>query len=472
MKLLNRNLSELADEQSFRYDFAYHKSQYEHSNDTYSFKELFSFSEKTSFPFEELDGDFLYCEIGDTTTGGEVNPVCLNFDERNLLDDNYYRKIEKGDIISVNENDILISKVRPNLGKFIFITSKNSSIYFTKAFILIRALEMPKLLYYCLKWLFIDDIIAVARQGKGYPTLSERDLINLKFEKKVIDTLRTNQHQIINKISIIEEKTNRLKEKIVPMQTIIDEVFTSELGFNIKKFTTLRALKPYMTDLRSFSNNKDLRFSVKYHREVGAFVKSELQKITDKKIKDYLSEPIILGESISPDDYCNNGEHYYISMATIKNWRFNSADANRVKKSYFDNKQIKTVKMNDIIMARSGEGTIGKVAIIDNNETHGVFADFTMRIRLTNYNQMFAYYYMRCTYFQYLIEMHKKGLGNNTNIFPSILQEFPIPDLSKDEQERIVLCIEQKYDMQKKLELEIAEKQAEINEIINNSLFR
>ena len=61
-----------------------------------------------------------------------------------------------------------------------------------------------------------------------------------------------------------------------------------------------------------------------------------------------------------------------------------------------------------------------------------------MRIRLRNYNPEFAYFYFRTTYFQYLIEIYKKGLGNNTNIYPVVIQEFPMIDISLSEQQRIV----------------------------------
>ena len=76
--------------------------------------------------------------------------------------------------------------------------------------------------------------------------------------------------------------------------------------------------------------------------------------------------------------------------------------------------------------------------MIDDDELQGVFADFTMRIRLKDYNPEFAYYYFRTTYFQYLIEIYKKGLGNNTNIFPIVVREFPMLDISLEEQQRIV----------------------------------
>ena len=51
---------------------------------------------------------------------------------------------------------------------------------------------------------------------------------------------------------------------------------------------------------------------------------------TSKKIKHYLSEPIVLGTSISPNDYSDDEGYYYISMATIKNWRFEEENASFV----------------------------------------------------------------------------------------------------------------------------------------------
>lgn len=197
---------------------------------------------------------------------------------------------------------------------------------------------------------------------------------------------------------------------------------------------------------------------------------SQLTSVTDKKIKHFLSEPIVLGASVSPDDYSEDGEFYYISMATIKGWSFNSEGASTVSKDYSDAKAEKTVRKNDIILARSGEGTIGKVALIDDDEVQGVFADFTMRIRLKNYNPEFAYYYFRTSYFQYLIEVYKKGLGNNTNIFPIVIQEFPLIDISLEEQQRIVDEIHAEIAKQDAIKTEIADLRAQIDKIIEDTI--
>ena len=134
-------------------------------------------------------------------------------------------------------------------------------------------------------------------------------------------------------------------------------------------------------------------------------------------------------------------------MATIKKWRFDSETVAIVDVSYSDKNSNKSVKKYDIIMARSGEGTIGKVALIE-DDIKGIFADFTMRIRLENYNPYFAYYYFRTSFFQYLVEVYKKGLGNNTNIFPVVIKELPIPNISLKEQEIFVSKIKKKIDQQ------------------------
>ena len=70
-----------------------------------------------------------------------------------------------------------------------------------------------------------------------------------------------------------------------------------------------------------------------------------------------------------------------------------------------------------------------------------------MKIRLSNIDKLFAYYYFRSVYFQYLIEINYKGLQNN-NIFPNQVQEFPIPDIPLKLQNSIVEKIRKQIDKQ------------------------
>ena len=61
-----------------------------------------------------------------------------------------------------------------------------------------------------------------------------------------------------------------------------------------------------------------------------------------------MSEPIKLGAGISPKFYDDeNGEAYYLTMATIKNWQFETEEAKKVSKS------IGRVNKRKIVSARA-----------------------------------------------------------------------------------------------------------------------
>jgi restriction endonuclease S subunit len=325
-------------------------------------------------------------------------------------------------------------------------------------------------LYYAIRRVFYDNLMAISRQGKSYPTINENDFTYLKFNKHLIDSLESDQDNIISKIEPIEKRIKEFKASIKQPQEVINKVFAREFGFDLEKFEEVKKIGNYYLDLASFGNNIDIRNSVKFHKEAGQFVIGNLKRIGQKKIKNYISEPIVLGKGISPTEYDENGDFYYISMANIKNWVFEAEDSKLVSTNYSNQNLNKTVTKGDVLIARSGEGTIGKVALVEDENVQGIFADFIMRIRLKNYNPLFAYYYFRTTYFQYLIEINKKGLGNNTNIFPSQIQEFPIIDIPLNYQQKIVDEIKSELDRQEELKQQIIRQRDEIDKLITASL--
>lgn len=470
MQILQTALQVFGGEKTLRCDFDYHKYYKKHQDNYYSFYDLFEFPKQRRICTDELIEDFLYCEIGDVDKSGNPIPVTLNFSERKLEQENYYVKIDKGDIISADLDDILIAKVRPNLKKYVLVTEDIKAVYFTSAFIRIHPKKMPGIIYYCLRGAFFDDLIALSRQGKGYPTLTEADLSTIKFDKKVIDCLLKKEVFIEKKIKEINKAITEKKSMIRNTQQIIDSTFKDEFGYDYGSFEELKKQKVYQTSYAAFFNNPDLRFSAKFHRPAGDFVMSELTKNTDKRMKHVISEPIALGASIAPSDFDDDGRAYYISMATIKTLEIELDDTQLVSNAYYEKrKNDKSVRVNDIIIARSGVA-IGKAAIV--TETFdGIFADFTMRVRIdeTKYNPMFAYYYIRSKYFQYLIEIYKKGLQNK-NIFPIVLNEFPVPNVPRSEQDRIVKTIQDEIAKQDAVKAEISEWMHSIDMLILDAI--
>jgi type I restriction enzyme S subunit len=370
----------------------------------------------------------------------------------------------------ISNDNILISSLRLAKSPALFFENEDLSEYvFSNGFYIFKVNKSwnKKFVLYILRTKKLKNILDDhIYRGIGISAYKKEDLLRIKIPL----ISKSQQDQIVAQIEPIEKKIKELKATIRDPQEIINEVFAREFGFELEKFEELKKIKNYYLDLFAFGNNKDIRQSVKFHREAGIFVIQQLKKITNKKIKNFISEPIVLGKSVSPKDYDENGDYFYISMANIKNWQFESEDSKLVSKEYSDQNKDKTVSKNDILIARSGEGTIGKVALIDNEDLQGIFADFTMRIRLQNYNPLFAYYYFRTEYFQYLVEVNKKGLGNNTNIFPSQIQEFPMIDISLKAQQKVVDEIKAELDKQEEIKSKIESERNKIDEIIEKAI--
>lgn len=295
------------------------------------------------------------------------------------------------------------------------------------------------------------------------------------------NTSLSKQNKFERDIFPIEKEIEKLKENIICISTIIDIVFANYFKYNYDKFNSLDE-KIFTASFSQYGNNVDTRFSSKFHRPAGGFIYKELLSRPNKKIKKCLALPMITGQGIETTNYDESGDYAYISMADISSWKLDLTNIKYVSNDYSNKKRAKKIKglktpvsteiaINDIVMMRSGEGGIGKVAIIK-DDIKGIFCDFIIRMRFDEsiINPEFAYFYFRSQYFQYLVEINKKGLGNNTNIFPNQVQEFPIPDISLSEQQKIVDMINAEMDKQKEIEKQIDKKKNKIEKMLNTIL--
>lgn len=349
----------------------------------------------SKFRVDYWGGDYDFITLADVDT----DLYMLNPDAEEKITDVAIE--ECGNMVLVPKGSLLISNAM-TVG-LAFIVDRdvyiNQNVFWVK-------LDETKVNKKYLLWYFncvIKDLFDKVFSSKY---LSKKELSRIRIPE--ID--KKKQDEIVKRLLTYEDQIIKLKKTLKNETAVIDTVFGEKFEFDYETFETLKKNNSYCLMQSMFSNNQDMRFSVKYHRPAGRFVMQQLRKMSDLSIKHFLSEPIELGASISTKDYNEHGEYVYISMATIKKWRFDSETAALVDMSYSSKNGNKSVKKYDIIMARSGEGTIGKVALIE-EDLKGIFADFTMRIRLEDYNPYFAYYYFRTSYFQYLVEIYKKGLG-------------------------------------------------------------
>jgi type I restriction enzyme, S subunit len=419
----------------------------------------FAFSSK-----DYMDEGISVCRIGDISKYNE-----LLFEEMLKLPEEYEDDHSK---YLVQNNDLLIGMTGD--GKFFktcFVENLDEPILLNQRVSIIRVKEnitniSPKFISLLFNSDKVQNQIRIVAMGKTQKNVSPFDILNVRIPKLDYD-IQIELLKIIQPVEI--EITNLKNSKLKPLN-IINQIFGEELGFDWDKFERLKKQKTYSSNLKEFSNNIDCRMGLKFHNLAGKYLQSFLISKTAKKVKDFINEPIVLGKSVSPSDYDDDGDYYYIAMSNIKTYAFDPEDCKKVSEEYAKSNLKKTVQKGDILLARSGEGTIGKVALIEDEEMNAIFADFTQRIRLTNYNKLFAYYYFRSEFFQYLVYTHKKGLGNNTNIFPSQIQEFPIPDWDETKQTQIVEKIKNQIDAQNLIDQQIEAKQQQINEIIENAI--
>ena len=481
LKQFTTDFRELGKEKSFRYDVDFVNFQNGFLVERhYSFNDLFAFSTKNKVDIEKLDDDFLYVEIGNVSKNGDVEPVKLNFNERKEEEENYYKKIEKGDIIQVQENDILLSKVRPNLHKYVFINSDIKNCFYTSAFIRLEPKKLNKILYYSFRTIFYENLIAISRQGKGYPTLKEDDFNYLKFDKKIIDKLAQKQDKIVAQIEPIEKKIKKLKNQITPPQEVINKVFAREIGFDENLYNEFgkgmtagtqvakdRILRTFETDFSELPRSDILRFSTRYHNTPTKKLMEFLDNIKTLEVKDVVEST---EKGVQPK-YNTDGEISVVKIANLKNGFIDFTETEKITQSNFDKLDAqKKLRLNDIIICATGKVSLGKIDFYDYEDEAITSVDnYILRLN-KNYNPLFFAYFFRSILGYFQIERDFTGATNQIHLYWDQISNFQIPDISLKNQQKIVDEIKTELDAQEQMNRKIEAERNKVDEIIEKAI--
>jgi len=482
LKQFTIDFRELGKEKSFRYDVDFVNFQNNFLVERfYSFNDLFTFASENKVDVEKLDDDFLYSEIGNVSKDGDVEPVKLNFNDRKEEEENYYKKIEKGDIIKVKKNEILISKVRPNLKKYVFIDKDSKDYFYTSAFIHLVPKKLNKILYYSLRTIFYQNLIAISRQGKGYPTLKEDDFLYLKFDKKIIDKFSAKQDQIIAQIEPIEKKIKELKSQITPPQEVINKVFAREFKFDKNLYNEFgkgmtagtqaaqsRILRTFETDFSEFSRSGILRFSTRFHNTPTKKLMDFLDNIKITRIGNVITEPIHRGAS---PKYNPDGGIPVVKTGHLKNGYIEISQEEFVEQGFYNSSIRSQIKEGDILIASTGKVSLGKIDLVETDQD--LVADghiSIIRIDESKYSRLFFTYLFRSILGYFQIERDFTGATNQIDLYANEISNFQIPDISLKYQQKIVDEIKTELDKQEEMNLKIVAERNKIDEIIKQAI--
>lgn len=477
LKTFTTGLSQLGKESSNRCDVNFIDFYKEGKQKTYPFKDLFSiqkFEKKDRLDLlEQIEDDFYYVEIGNTTKEGDVEPQKLNFLNRTDSLEDYFKKIETGDIQQADEANILLAKVRPNLKKYILIDGDNKDYFFTTAFINLKPKKLNKLLYYSMRSIFYEDLMAISRQGKGYPTLKESDLFTLRLNKKSIDKLEANENKIVAQIESIEKIIKELKAQFTPPQEIINKVFAREFGFDIERVNKVEQQKYSFVSNYIAYRNLNLRTSARWNKiapiqkvlyENNPFIEKLSRYITSTK------------NGWSPTCGETDTEYYVFGVNSIS--KNSTINYNDLKKSNEQKNNIKDfyVKNNDLFVSRGNTVDLVALASVVNNlpvDKNIIFPDLFIRIEVKEKDLLKEYlaHLFNSIIGRYYFKYSAKG-KNQTMVKISLdeLNNFylPIPPLMI--QQKIVDEIKVELDKQEDIKKKIETERNKIDEIIEKAI--
>lgn len=470
-------LSDFASEPSLRNDVDYFNYLKNMPKEYYSFSELFELIKPSSVDISTLDNDFLYSEIGDVSKTGDVTPNLLNFNNRNLLNESLFKKIEKGDIKSVVLGDILISKVRPNLKKYVFIDEELRNQYFTTAFITIRPKKNGAILYYSLRTLFFDNLMAISRQGKGYPTLNENDLVLMKFDKKIIDNLFSKVTEIDEIISKNHRRIAVIKKGLSSTSSFILNEFNNAFGSDSSLIGSIRKGMSYGTqqfnntlmnsfkcDLSALSNYKTIRLSARSQNPIFSKLDNELKNFECIEFKNIVREPIHNGDS---PVYVDNGEIPVIKTMHLSDLGIKQEYEGFVSSEQYDSTPDAAIRKGDLLVCNIGKCSLGKCVINDlDDKLFAASEVMIIRVDESKFNPEFVQFFLRSAYGIYQFEREYTGTTNQIHISPEIVEKFIIPNIDLLTQNQIVDKIKNEYNKQKTINDEIEKLRTQIETII------
>lgn len=421
------------------------------------------------------------------------------------------RKEKKGDI----EDNILvinISDQKAGYGRLQFEDEQTTSAIgsdkniLTKCDIMVSKLGMPRG-YIFIKPEYNGEIIGSSEfipyclcdktEGKFYVYL----LLTSELRKAYfcLESGKTPSHKRVNteeflkiKIPLIEhDKIMRTISKIEEYEKIIDEqhnlqidanviinkVFSEEFNFDENLYNyfgkgmsfgtqkaEMKGIRISNVISRNISSSNLLRLSARANNDATGELMDILNKIPHLRVKDILKEDIHRG--VSPQ-YVEDGDIPVVKTAHLRNGEILKSEEEFVTIEFFERKERAQVRLGDILLASTGKPSIGKIDLVDEDTKY--FADghiSIIRIDESKYNRQFFVFWFRCILGYFQIERDFVGCTNQVEIYEEQIKEFIIPNISVENQIKIVKKINSRLEIQKRAEMIADEYRKKIDEEI------
>ena len=325
--------------------------------------------------------------------------------------------------VAFNKDQLITTRLRPYLQKSLLL-SGDAAIGSPDQL-------RPSLLFFILQTDRFKALTQLLTSGKEHPRITADILDRMEIPWLPLEE----QDRLLNEIDPMHARAQELMQHSEDLGAVLGPYFKERFGLDPSEIRSSHEEKITALPLNQVAESRDVRFSFKYHAPSVRRAREMLNERSTFPLSQYLSTKTVLGDGVSPDDYEQGSGHHYFSMVAVKRRRVSTDGLNHVSSQYFEDHSEKHISVGDVLIARSGEGTIGKCGVV-REPVSATLSDFMIRVR-TDPNKLkaeFLYYCLSSPFYQHLIFGEKKGLGNNTNIFPNQIDTFPVIDLTLNEQ--------------------------------------
>jgi hypothetical protein len=277
---------------------------------------------------------------------------------------------------------------------------------------------------------------------------------------------------LVEAIRRTDAELSRARRAIRREGDVIDDVISAEFGYPLREHRERSRVRDFTETLSGVGRGYMLRSSAKFHHPDFELTEQFFSRTPHARVKALVAVPIRLGATASKGDFVEDGAAYYVHPgATKRESVIALEDCYQVIEEFYESGRRRfNLRMNDIVLNRAGEGTIGKSALWT-SEVPALFSDFTMRLRLTEHvNPRFVWYFLRSVMFQAQIEREKRGMGNMTNIFPPEVERMLIVACDPARQNSIARAIDEELARLDALRAGIEAKRQEIDRLIDDAV--
>jgi restriction endonuclease S subunit len=276
------------------------------------------------------------------------------------------------------------------------------------------------------------------------------DLLRIRIPKVTEES----QSTILKRVTPLQQRINKLKDSLTSPLAGINRVFAREFQYDPQEHERWAKQNSYQKAFKAIDSSFLLRSSVKFHHPKYDYLGGILSNYSCVKLKTLSISPICRG--VQPE-YEKDGETYVIKTDNLQNGIIDLSEAQMVSRDFYEAKKATAgIERNDILIASTGVGSIGKVDLYELDEEAIADGHISIVRPDTLVNPHYLTYYLRSILGYFQIERELSGSTNQIEIYPEQLEQIRVIDLPRKKQDEIVEEIRSELHEIQKQKAEIA----------------